>query len=319
MAAQKPAKPAAAKKAGTKPKAGTAPKATTKGKAAPKSRAPKTEPITEQPQVELSPEDQLLASMDPRHIEFVEQYIVNLNGTRSYKAAFAEDMTDSVAGACASRLLGTAKVQKLLACRVKAMFERTEGLQDRMLAQQFALAFADPNELVEHRRECCRYCYGINHEYQLKPSEQDQRRIEWQKEVREALAAKEEPPEWDELGGVGFDPRKEPVESCPECYGEGVPRIVMKDTRDLSPAAKALYAGAKWGKDGMEMLMHSQEKARDVLLKILKLYDDKAEVILGVVPQEKLDSLYAEALANAMAGRERTLGRKIDAAQEGSK
>lgn len=315
MAAQKPAKPAAAKKAGTKPKAGTAPKATTKRKAPAKTVEPKSAPEP----IELTPEEQLIASMDPRHVEFVEQYILNLNGTRAYKAAFAEDMSDSVAGACASRLLGTAKVQKLLACRVKAMFERTEGLQDRMLAQQFALAFADPNELVEHRRECCRYCYGINHEYQLKPSEQDQRRIEWQKEVREALAAKEEPPEWDELGGVGFDPRKEPVESCPECYGEGVPRIVMKDTRDLSPAAKALYAGAKWGKDGMEMLMHSQEKARDVLLKILKLYDDKAEVILGVVPQEKLDDLYAEALANAMAGRERTLGRKIDAAQEGSK
>lgn len=319
MAAQKPAKPAAAKKAGTKPKAGTAPKATTK-------RTRKAEPAKgpaigdRNPEaVELSPEDQLLAEMDPRHVQFVEQYLIELNQTKAYQAVFGRDMSPKVACVSAHHLLKTPNVTRLMAMRVRAMFDRTEGLQDRMLAQQFALAFADPNELVEHRRECCRYCYGITHEYQLKPSEQDQRRIEWQKEVREALAAKEEPPEWDELGGVGFDPRKEPVESCPECYGEGVPRIVMKDTRDLSPAAKALYAGAKWGKDGMEMLMHSQEKARDVLLKILKLYDDKAEVVLGVVPQEKLDSLYAEALANAMAGRERTLGRKIDAAQEGSK
>lgn len=317
MAAQKPAKPEAAKKTGTKPKAGTAPKATTKRKAPAKKVEPKSAP--EQPAVELSPEEHLIACMEPKQVQFVEQYLIELNASKAYRAAYDPDMKDHVARACSSRLLTNANVQKLLALRVKAMFERTEGLQDRMLAQQFALAFADPNELVEHRRECCRYCYGVGHQYQLKPSEQDQRRIEWQKEVREALAAKEEPPEWDELGGVGFDPRKEPVDSCPECYGEGVPRIVMKDTRDLSPAAKALYAGAKWGKDGMEMLMHSQEKARDVLLKILKLYDDKAEVILGVVPQEKLDSLYAEALANAMAGRERTLGRKIDAAQEGAK
>lgn len=308
-------KKATAKKASAKPKAGTAPKATTKRKALAKA----VEPDSTQEPIELTPEEQLIASMDPRHVEFVEQYLIELNATRAYKTAFDPNMRENVAGACASRLLGTANVRKLLACRVKAMFERSEGLQDRMLAQQFALAFADPNELVEHRRECCRYCYGVGHQYQLKPSEQDQRRIEWQKEAREAMAAKEDPPEWDELGGVGFDPRREPVDACPECYGEGVPRIVMKDTRDLSPAAKALYAGAKWGKDGMEMLMHSQEKARDVLLKILKLYDDKAEVVLGVVPQEKLDSLYAEALANAMAGRERTLGRKIESLQEGTK
>lgn len=302
----------AAKKTATKgsdaqakqPKPRTARKPATKTKAKP--------PVTTAPEaapVELSPLDQLLAQMDPRHVEFVEHYLVELNGTKAYKKAFDPLMRENVAGSAASRLLGTVNVQKLLSARVKAMFDRSEDLQDRMLAQQFALAFADPNELVEHRREPCRYCYGAGHLYQFKPSEYDEHRRKWEQEVRDALAATQPPPEFDPKGGVGYDPRKAPHDDCPECYGEGVPRIVMKDTRNLSPGAKALYASAKYGKDGLEILTHSQEKAREVLLKILKLYDDRAELVLGVVPAEKLDAMYAEAMEIARQGRERTQGR----------
>lgn len=322
MAAKTPAKPAT--KASTKAKTATALKATApRGKTSPrKSAKPKQAkpepPVIEPSKPELSPEDELLASMDPRHVLFVEHYLIELNATRAYKAAFDPAMRENVAGACASRLLGTANVRKLLACRVKAMFDRSESLQDRMLAQQFAVAFADPNELVEHRREACRFCHGLDHKYQFTPRGLEDQMVKWKQEVREALNAKEDPPEWDELGGTGFDPRREPHEDCPECFGEGVARVVMKDTRDLSPAAKALYASAKHGKDGIEIVMHSQEKARDVLLKILKLYDDKAEVILGVVPQEKLDELYASAFEQAMKGREKVQGRRLDATQEGA-
>lgn len=227
-------------------------------------------------------------------------------------------MRENVAGSAASRLLGTVNVQKLLSARVKAMFDRSEDLQDRMLAQQFALAFADPNELVEHRREPCRYCHGTGHLYQFKPSEYAEHEDKWQQVVRDAVAADKEPPEFEPKGGVGYDPRKPPHDDCPECYGEGVPRIVMKDTRNLSPGAKALYASAKYGKDGLEILTHSQEKAREVLLKILKLYDDKTELVLGVVPQERLDAMYADAMAEALKGRERTQGRTRSAAADPS-
>lgn len=318
MAANTPAKPVKAGKGTTKAKPATAPKPKPK-QAARKNPEPKAQPIPQvAAQPELSVEDQLIAEMDPCHVSFVEHYLADLNGTQAYKLAVdTPGMSDSVAASAASRLLRTVKVQKLLATRVKAMFDRTEGLQDRMLAQQFALAFADPNELVEHRRDACRHCHGINHKYQFTPVGLEKRQEEWERAVREAVAQEQEPPAWDELGGIGFDPRKEPHADCPECFGEGVPRVVMKDTRNLSPAAKALYAGAKHGKDGIEILTHSQEKARDVLLKILKLYDDKAEVILGVVPTERLDELYAAAMENAIRGREKTKGRKLDA-QEGA-
>ena len=259
---------------------------------------------------EISLEDQLLACMNPGHVMFVEHYLVELNATKAYQAAFNPQMRDNVARAAASRLLTSVNVQNLLALRVKVLFERSEGLQDRMLVQQFALAFADPNELVEHRREACRFCYGENYRYQYKPSELEERRAEWEQAVEAAIRDGEEPPKWNPKGGVGYDPRREPLDDCPECFGEGIPRLVMKDTRNLSPAAKALYASAKCSKDGIEIMMHSQQKAREVLLKILKLFDDKAEVILGLVPVEKLDAIYAKAMENARVGRERAQGRQ---------
>lgn len=281
------------------------PRATIKPKT-PQLAAP-AEPVV--PAAPLSPEDELIAVMDPRHVEFVEHYLVDHNATKAYLAAFNPELAENVARSAASRLLTTVNVKKLLCVRVKALFERTEDLQDRMLAQQFAIAFADPNELVEHRREACRYCYGEGHRYQRKTSEQDKRKQDWAKAVDEAIEEGEPPPEWDEEGGIGYDPRKRPHEDCPECFGDGDPRIVMKDTRDLSPGARALYAGAEYTKEGPKINPHSQEKARDVLLKILKLFDDKAEIIVGVIPQEKLDDMYARAMANAEAGRARTQGR----------
>jgi phage terminase small subunit len=303
MAAKKPAtKGPDAQAAKPKPRAAR--------KAAPKK--PVKPPVTAAPEpapVELSPLDQLLAQMDPRHVEFVEHYLVELNATKAYKKAFDPLMRENVAGSAASRLLGTVNVQKLLSARVKAMFDRTECLQDRLLEQLFSVAFVDANEISELRREACRYCHGDGHLYQFKPSEYDKYEREWQQAVRDAVAAKQDEPEFDPKGGIGYDPRKAPHEDCPECFGEGVEREVFKDTRHLSAAAKAMYGGVKRTKDGLEIIQHSQEKAREILLKILKMYDDKAELVLGVVPQEKLDAMYAAAMEEAQKGRQRTQGR----------
>ena len=316
MAAKTPAKPAKAKAAPAK-KAATKKPATKKPAAKAKTPAPAAEPV-----VELSPEDQLIASLDPRHVAFVEQYLITMNGTKAYKLAFeAPDMTDHVAGAAASRLLGKVSVARLLSLRVKAMFERTEGLQDRILQTLFNVAYLDRNELMEMRRESCRYCHGDNHEYQRTPSEMDRHQAEWEKEYKAAQAAGEEPPAFDPQGGIGFDPRKEPHPDCPECFGDGREREVFKDSRTLSPAARISYLGIERTKDGLKMQTRDPEKALDTLMKYLKMYDDKTEVILGVVPQEKLDAMYAQAMESAERGREDAKRRRLERekAQEGGK
>lgn len=323
MADKTPASRAGAKKpAAAKPKSATKPKATT-AKARTKKPVAQEQPVpaAEAAKPELSPEDDLLASMDPNHVMFVEHYLIELNGTKAYKAVFDADMRPNVAASAASRLLTTVNVRRLMSMRVKAMFERTEGLQDQVLTQLFGIAFCDANELSELRRESCRFCYGDGHLWQFKPSEFRAHREDWERAVTRALAENEEPPEWNPKGGEGFDPRREPNDDCPECFGEGVEREFFHDTRHLAPAAKAMYGGVKRTKDGLEIIAHSQEKAREAIHKILKLYDDKAELVMGVVPQEKLDAMYVRAMENAAKGRSQRQGMQregVDTRREGS-
>jgi hypothetical protein len=40
-------------------------------------------------------------------------------------------------------------------------------------------------------------------------------------------------------GGPGWDPRRAPHPDCPECFGEGVERVHVNDTRQLSRARRA--------------------------------------------------------------------------------
>ena len=48
---------------------------------------------------------------------------------------------------------------------------------------------------------------------------------------------------------------------------------MLKDTRNLSPAAVALYAGVKQTKEGIEIKMHSKMDALEKLAKHVGLYE----------------------------------------------
>lgn len=212
-----------------------------------------------------------LKELNPREIELCEVYLTCFNGARSYQAVYP-DASSSTAEVNACRILSKAKIRTYLAKRMKAMFERTEEASDKLIQQLQYAAYADVNELVEYRREACRYCHGEDHLYQFTPAEY--RRAEKQAEA--------DGEEFDPLGGMGFDPRKDPHPDCPECHGDGEGHVFFKDTRRLSPAGLALYAGAKVGKDGIEIKTASQERARELLARILKLFEDKTEVTVNL-------------------------------------
>lgn len=66
-------------------------------------------------------------------------------------------------------------------------------------------------------------------------------------------------------GGYGYRATAELSPECPECEGEGIPDLFIADTRKLSPAARRLFAGVKQTKNGLEVMMHSQDGARRML------------------------------------------------------
>lgn len=190
---------------------------------------------------------------------FVQEYLRhNFNGT---KAAIAVGYSPISARVMASELLATPEVQELLHVAIEERAERVKIDADDVLKRMYAVATADPRELIELHRCCCRFCYGVDHHYQWTPNELREAIAEYKKQVEVCcsdaaqLKLLREP---DATGGTGFNPYTDPNPDCPECFGEGTERVVPKDTRDLSPSAILLYAGVKTTQNGLEIKMHDQ-------------------------------------------------------------
>lgn len=164
------------------------------------------------------------------------------------------------------------------------------------------IAFADPQDLVEIRMVACRHCYGENHFYQWSDAE-------YSEACEEAELRNRPLPAWK--GGLGYTRSLPPVHDCPDCDGNGMAHQVIKESRDYSPRARALFAGAKINKSGqLEIMMHDQLKALDALTKIKGLFIDRRELsgpdgkpmqLIGkAVDLSQLSPAALEELLNAM-------------------
>ncbi len=262
MATRKPAKkPAPATKKTTKtpaaPKKAVGVPARKKAAAAPvkRKKAPrlvKPAPV-ESPQVSLTPLQQ----------RFIDEYLLDLNGTQ---AAIRAGYSVDTARQMASENLSKPYIQAAIATARREQQERTQVSADRVVLEAWNMATADPRELVEVKTGCCRCCFGEGHKYQRTVGEMNRDREAWVEKGKN-------PAEFDEAGGIGFNPLRAPNPICPNCGGDGHSRVVIKDTRQLSPAALALYAGAKEGKHGIEVQMHDKGAALEKLFKHLGLYE----------------------------------------------
>lgn len=203
-------------------------------------------------------------------------------------AAAREIGVDRWAG---QRLMADPFVQDLILKHQAERFAtlKAEGID--VIRELQGMAFADVNELMEYRIGCCRHCWGTDFKYQYTT----------QRRLRYAQNEYERTPEalvhaFDH-GGVGFDPNRPPNHECPECAGNGIGEVHLKDTRYLSPGARALFAGVKITKDGIEVKTNSKEKALENLGRTLALFSDKLKV-------EGAEDL----VARLTAGRKRTRG-----------
>ncbi|MNC29744.1 hypothetical protein D3C75_780070 [compost metagenome] len=93
-----------------------------------------------------------------------------------------------------------------------------------------------------------------------------------------------------DAGGYGFEPIIRPHPKCPQCHGEGHGQLYVADTRDLSPGARALYAGAKYTANGLEIKLNDQEQAWDRIARHLGMYKDELK-LKGELTVKKLEDL----------------------------
>ncbi|WP_231940655.1 terminase small subunit [Acidovorax sp. RAC01] len=201
--------------------------------------------------------------MTPKQQRFVDEYMVDLNATQ---AAIRAGYSAHTANEQGSRLLANVSVQAAISIARKAQQERTGITADRVLTEIALVAFADARELVEVRKGCCRHCWGEGFKRQRTVGEMNAAVEQWRKDGKD-------PADFDQEGGIGYNPHRPPHPDCPDCVGEGHARTVIKDTRSLTPAAVALYAGAKETKYGIEVLSHSKMDAVEKLAKHVGLYE----------------------------------------------
>lgn len=244
--------------------------------------------------------------LTPAEERFIEEYLKDPNGTKAYMAA-KPGCSEPAARVQACRLLVKPNVKTEIDKRRIVRAERLEIDGDRLVSEVYAIALADTRELVEFHVTCCRCCYGLKHDHQRTKWEMERDRESHQdkEDEREAICAMKEQAYMErpfkDRGGIGYDGRKDPNPDCPECWGRGVGRPIIRDTRKLSAGAVALYAGVKETKDGLEAMKHDKKSALDMMWKHQGLYeaDNKQQSEGTKLTAEQMAAMYAGARAEA--------------------
>ena len=87
--------------------------------------------------------------LTPKQKIFVDEYLVDLNATRAYKAAYKNIKKDETARANGSRLLTNANVKEYIDKRMKDREKRTEITQDFVLKELYAIASARGSDFAK--------------------------------------------------------------------------------------------------------------------------------------------------------------------------
>lgn len=220
------------------------------------------------------------------------------NQTAAYETVFEARGASASAGA--SGLMADPEVKAAVLAGQAERLKKLELTAEDVLRDVALGVTSDGSELSDHVLDCCRHCHGHLHRYQFTPAE-------YERELSEYLSVKgEKDPlglKFNMRGGVGFDPRKPPVDDCPECFGRGVPAILFKDTRYLSEAGRRQYSGVKMTKHGPEVLVRSRDKAMDIAAKHTGVAKENIKL-------ETVRDLTDEQLAAKTAALEAKLGKK---------
>jgi len=240
-------------------------------------------------------------ALTPKQQRFVAEYLIDLNATQ---AAIRSGYSANRADAMGHENLRKPEIAAAVKEQQLARQSRTEIDQDRIVRELVNILEADPNELVEHRLTCCRFCHGKGFKFQRTANEMERDREQHRAliEANDELpkAKRRDIPPFDVKGGIGYRAPADPNPQCPECFGEGVSKVLVKDTRKLSPAARSLFAGIKQTKDGMQVLTHSKEGFITLLMRHQGMFTDKVEhsgSIATKLSDTELDAKIAEKMA----------------------
>ena len=202
-------------------------------------------------------------TLTPKQATFVREYLVDLNATQAATRAGYSARTANEQGA---RLLANASVAAAVRAGQEKRAAKTEITAERVLEEFWAIAMADPNELVQFRRGACRACWD----------ELNDKSEELEPQGHGGALKRNRAAECE------VDVSVDPNPDCLECRGAGSGRAWIADTRTLSTEGKRLYAGVKVTKDGIEVKMHDRIAALVNVGRHLGMFNDKLDVRIDV-------------------------------------
>lgn len=205
---------------------------------------------------------------------FVDEYLIDRNATQ---AAIRAGYSAKTAYSIGEQNLKKLEVKKAIEAGEAELAERNKITQDKVLNRLWEMATADPNELTRYTRVNCRFCWGIDHNYQWTVGE-------FKRAIQHAHDTNAPEPKCE--GGLDFDRLKAPNPDCPECRGEGVGYTYIADTTRVSDQAKLLYAGIKESQHGIEIKMNDQVAALIKAGQHIGMFKDRVE--LGNDPENPL-------------------------------
>lgn len=199
---------------------------------------------------------------------FCVHYVDNRSAAKAYRFAFKPpaDKTANYISKKGNELLNRPHVAAYVARISEELSKKTAFGIKEVLQRWIDIATADPNKIVRVDKDSCRHCHGFDFEYQWTKPEYDMA-------CRMQEAAKKPPPEC--VGGLGFNPHKKPHPKCPHCFGNGHEVVRIANTSKLTGKEKLLYAGAKNGKNGIEVLLRDQDQALAHIARHLGMFTEK--------------------------------------------
>lgn len=85
--------------------------------------------------------------LSEKHQRFVEEYLIDLNASRAYRAA---GYSEKAAGQCGYKLLREEKIQKAIQKEIQERSRRTHVDQDRVIKELARIGFCNVKSILKH-------------------------------------------------------------------------------------------------------------------------------------------------------------------------
>lgn len=244
----------------------------------PKPQAAKPRAIKEAARLERDRAD--------REARFVLSFLKHGVAARAYREAGFKD-SPSVYTEAAKLLRKPAVAAAITEGRQKRLEDLNLDV-DAIFARYKQIAFSDLAEITAFERRACRYCHGAAHAYQWRTEREYQAELEDTIRRNDRNSDKHQEPLPSNAGGYGFSGNLPPNPECPECDGRGVTEVVFKDTREMTEAERAVFAGVEQTQHGIKYRFEDRMRALDQLAEHLQFF-------------AKRDAANANAIANLLA------------------